>query len=175
MTAGKKKTSKGNGHFGSGEVVTCILCHPSVDWWGQNTNLRIEISQWNILIKDMEPQYKRQYQQGWGSTTSSCQVCHWRLPAHKHCHSHATATPVADTTKQMSVHQWWCTAVYNLVDIYLNVPAEHHLSSNQRPFTAIPGTTHKNYSVQDIIFSTSIRPSVWNQLPVSVVEGDILD
>jgi hypothetical protein len=47
--------------------------------------------------------------------------------------------------------------VYNLVDI----PAEHHLngtSSNQRPFTTIPGTTHKNYSVQDIILPTSHTP-----------------
>ena len=53
--------------------------------------------------------------------------------------------------------------VYNLVDI----PAEHHLngtSSNQRPFTTIPGTTHKNYSVQDIILPTShapLEPTTW--------------
>jgi hypothetical protein len=53
---------------------------------------------------------------------------------------------------------------YNLVDI----PAEHHLSSNQMQFTTIPGTTHKNYSVQDIIFSTS-------HTPLEVVEADTLD
>jgi hypothetical protein len=48
--------------------------------------------------------------------------------------------------------------VYNLVDI----PAEHHLNSTSlrtmRPFIMIPCTTHKNYSVQDIIFSTSHTP-----------------
>ena len=29
------------------------------------------------------PSKKRQHQQGWDSTTSSRQVCHWRLPVHK--------------------------------------------------------------------------------------------
>ena len=37
-------------------------------------------------------------------------------------------------------------------------PPQPHLSSNQRPFTKIPGTTHKNYSVQDIILLTSHTP-----------------
>jgi hypothetical protein len=43
-------------------------------------------------------------------------------------------------------------------------PPQPHLSSNQRPFTTIPGTTHKNYSVQDIILSTShtpLEPTTW--------------
>jgi hypothetical protein len=37
-----------------------------------------------ICIQHIEPQHKRQHQQGWGST-SSHQVCHWRLPAHMQC------------------------------------------------------------------------------------------
>ena len=28
---------------------------------------------------------------------------HWRLPVHKQCHNHATATPVAGTAKQTSI------------------------------------------------------------------------
>jgi hypothetical protein len=119
-----------------------------------------------ICIQHMEPQQKRQHQQGWGSITSSRQVCHWRLPAHKQCHSHTTATPVADTTKQTnicldsddvphSVQPCWYTS---------GTPLQPHLPSNQRPFTTIPGTTHKNYSVQDIILPTShtpLEPTTW--------------
>jgi hypothetical protein len=37
-------------------------------------------------------------------------------------------------------------------------PPQPHFPSNQRPFTTIPGTTHKNYSVQDIILLTSHTP-----------------
>jgi hypothetical protein len=113
----------------------------------------------------MHPAYgtpAKKHQQGWGSTTSSRQVWHWRLPAHRKCHSHATATPVADTTKQTnicrdiddvphSVQPCWYTS---------GIPPQPHLPSNQRPFTTIPCTTHTNYSVQDIILSTSRTPLV---------------
>ena len=47
-------------------------------------------------------------------------------------------------------------------------PPQLHHSSYQRPFTAIPGTTHKNY-----IFPHAI--CLWNQLPGIVAETDILD
>jgi hypothetical protein len=128
---------------------------------------------------------KRQHYQGWGSTTSSRQVCHWRIPAHKQCHSHATATPVAVTTKLTSicpdrddvphsVQPCWHTS---------GAPPQPHLSSNQRPFTTIPGTTHKNYSVQDTILPTNhtpLEPTTWKcgrsrhprQLQGSVVMGN---
>ena len=101
----------------------------------------------------MERQQIKKHQQGWGSTTSIRQVCHRRLPAHKHCHSHATATPLADTTRQTSI----CTDSDD-------VSPQSHLSLNQRPFTTISGITHKNYSVQDIILQTShtpLEPTTW--------------
>jgi hypothetical protein len=47
-------------------------------------------------------------------------------------------------------------------------PHQLHHSSYQRPFTAIPGTTHKNY-----IFPQAIR--LWNQLPGIVAKADTLD
>ena len=53
--------------------------------------------------------------------------------------------------------------VYNLVDIPYSITSLY-LSSNQRPFTKISGTTHKNYSVQDIILPTShtpLEPTTW--------------
>ena len=113
----------------------------------------------------MEPQQTRQHQQGWGSTTSSRQVCHWRLPAQKRCHRHSTATPVADTTKQTSIcpdsdNVQQCTALL----IYQRNTTSTHLSSNHRPFTTISGITHKNYSVQDIILPishTPLEPTTW--------------
>ena len=128
-----------------------------------------------ICIQHMDPQQTRQYQQGWGSTTSSCHVCHWRIPAHKQCHSHATATPVADTTKQTSVCPDSDDVPHGVQPCWYTsgTPPQPHLSSNQMPFTTIPGTTHKNYSVQDIIFPQAIR--LWNQLPGSVVDADTLD
>jgi hypothetical protein len=108
----------------------------------------------------MEPQQKRQHQQGWGSTTSNRQVCHCRLSAHKQYHRHATATPVADTTKQTSIYPDSDDVPHSIQPRWYTsgTPPQPHLSSNQRPFTTIPGTTHKNYSVQDIILLTSHTP-----------------
>jgi hypothetical protein len=54
-----------------------------------------------------------------------------------------------------SVQSCWYTS---------GTPPQPHLSSTQRPFTTIPGTTHKNDSVQDIILPTShtpLEPTTW--------------
>jgi hypothetical protein len=94
------------------------------------------------------------------STTSSRQVSHWRLPAHKQCHSHTTATPLADTTKQTSICPDSDDVPHSVQSCWYTsgIPPQPHLPSNQRPFTTIPGTTHKNYSVQDTILPTSHTP-----------------
>ena len=76
-----------------------------------------------ICIQYMEPQQKRQHQQGCGSATSNRQVCHWRLPAHKQSHSHATATPVANTIKQTSI----CLESDDVQPCFY-ISAEHHLN-----------------------------------------------
>jgi hypothetical protein len=77
--------------------------HPLLNYHQGTVLYHLSTTYPRICIQHMEPYQKRQHQQGWGSTTSSRQVCHWRLPAHKQCHSHATATPLADTTKQTSI------------------------------------------------------------------------
>jgi hypothetical protein len=125
-----------------------------------------------ICIQHMEPQQIKKHQKGWCSTTSSRQVCHWRLPAHKQCHSHVTATPVADTTRQRSM----------CIDSD-DVSHQSHLSLNQRPFTTISCMTHKNYSAHDIILQTRhtpLEPTTWKcggsrqhrQLQVSALYGN---
>ena len=68
-----------------------------------------------------------------------------------------TSTQAVSQTVMMyrSVQPCWYTS---------GTPPQPHLSSNQRPFTKIPGTTHKNYSVQDIILPTShtpLEPTTW--------------
>jgi hypothetical protein len=64
------------------------------------------------------------------------------------------------------VHATACWRIGSYAPVY-HIPyniTSSYLSSNQRPFTKIPGTTHKNYSVQDIILPTShtpLEPTTW--------------
>jgi len=141
------------------------------------------LKDWNFpveySIKDMDPQQKRQYQQGWGSTTSSCQVCHWRLPAHKLCHSHATATPVTDITEHTnvlpdsddvphSVQPCWYTECTSWTP-----PQPHLYSIRTRGHSLWFLVPHTRTTVYRTSFSQ--KPYLWNLLPGSVVEADILD
>jgi hypothetical protein len=80
--------------------------------------------------------------------------------------SHATASPLADTTKQTSICADSDDVPHSVQPCWYTsrTPPQPHLPSNQRPFTTIPGTTHKNYSAQDNILPTShtpLEPTTW--------------
>jgi hypothetical protein len=78
----------------------------------------------------------------------------------------ATATPLADTTKQTSICPDNDVVPHSVQPCWYTrgTPPQPRLPSNQRPFTTIPGTKHKNYSVQDIILPTChmlLEPTTW--------------
>ena len=152
-----------------GRNVSCFPTTIKAQWY---TMYHISTTYPRIYIQHMESQQRRQHQQGWGSTASSRQVCHWRIPAHKQYHSHATATPVANTTKQTSVGPESDDVPYSVQPWYTSgTPPQPHLSSNKRSFTTflVPHTRttvyrtsffHKPYAS-----GINYRKVWWKQTP----------